>query len=137
MTDAEWRLRRTRRQIEERYWEEFENVRTQFPELSDTKLDLRTFESLHQPASVYLRLLTFEANSTLTLVASRRFEANPAPASRQTDEPNSASPQPPTPRTRKQDIPRSAPSPCGSGQKYQRCCGRNAPPVLFPGAQAA
>jgi hypothetical protein len=61
MTDAEWRLRRTRRQIEERYWEEFANIRTQFPGLSETKLDLRTFESLHQPASVYPRFLTFEA----------------------------------------------------------------------------
>lgn len=27
-------------------------------------------------------------------------------------------------------IPRSAPCPCGSGQKYKRCCGQHAPPVL-------
>lgn len=27
-------------------------------------------------------------------------------------------------------IARSAPCPCGSGEKYKRCCGRNAPPVL-------
>jgi hypothetical protein len=27
-------------------------------------------------------------------------------------------------------LPRSAPCPCKSGQKYKRCCGRNAPPVL-------
>ena len=26
--------------------------------------------------------------------------------------------------------PRSAPCPCGSGEKYKRCCGRSAPPVL-------
>lgn len=26
--------------------------------------------------------------------------------------------------------PRNAPCPCGSGNKYKRCCGRNAPPVL-------
>jgi uncharacterized protein YecA (UPF0149 family) len=32
-------------------------------------------------------------------------------------------------------IPRSAPCPCKSGEKYKRCCGKNAPPVL--GAQAA
>jgi hypothetical protein len=32
-------------------------------------------------------------------------------------------------------IPRCAPCPCKSGQKYKRCCGRNAPPVL--GARAA
>jgi uncharacterized protein YecA (UPF0149 family) len=32
-------------------------------------------------------------------------------------------------------IPRGAQCPCKSGQKYKRCCGRNAPPVL--GKQAA
>jgi uncharacterized protein YecA (UPF0149 family) len=31
-------------------------------------------------------------------------------------------------------IPRSAPCPCKSGQKYKRCCGKNAPPVLTPRA---
>ncbi len=29
-----------------------------------------------------------------------------------------------------QSIPRNAPCPCASGEKYKRCCGRNAPPVL-------
>ncbi len=28
-------------------------------------------------------------------------------------------------------IPRGAPCPCGSGAKYKRCCGTNAPPVLL------
>jgi uncharacterized protein YecA (UPF0149 family) len=31
-------------------------------------------------------------------------------------------------------IPRSAPCPCRSGEKYKRCCGKNAPPVLFGAA---
>jgi hypothetical protein len=31
-------------------------------------------------------------------------------------------------------IPRSAPCPCKSGQKYKRCCGKSAPPVLTPRA---
>jgi hypothetical protein len=30
--------------------------------------------------------------------------------------------------------PRNAPCPCGSGEKYKRCCGRNAPPVLSEAA---
>jgi hypothetical protein len=34
-------------------------------------------------------------------------------------------------------IPRGAPCPCKSGQKYKRCCGRNAPPVLFSAKAAA
>jgi uncharacterized protein YchJ len=37
--------------------------------------------------------------------------------------------QPPSNQT-----PRSAPCPCGSGEKYKRCCGRNAPPVLHASA---
>ena len=28
------------------------------------------------------------------------------------------------------EIPRGAPCPCGSGQKYKRCCGRDAPGVI-------
>jgi uncharacterized protein YchJ len=36
----------------------------------------------------------------------------------------------PTVPTTSSEIPRSAPCPCKSGQKYKRCCGRNAPPVL-------
>ncbi len=31
-------------------------------------------------------------------------------------------------------IPRGAPCPCGSGAKYKRCCGTNAPPVLLSAA---
>ena len=31
-------------------------------------------------------------------------------------------------------IPRGAPCPCKSGEKYKRCCGKNAPPVLFTAA---
>ncbi len=33
-----------------------------------------------------------------------------------------------------ESIPRGAPCPCGSGAKYKRCCGTNAPPVLSPAA---
>jgi len=41
--------------------------------------------------------------------------------------------------THSQQTPRNAPCPCGSGQKFKRCCGRNAPPVLHstPIAQAS
>ncbi len=34
------------------------------------------------------------------------------------------------PGPRPAQIPRSAPCPCGSREKYKRCCGKNAPPVL-------
>jgi hypothetical protein len=33
-------------------------------------------------------------------------------------------------RSRPAGTPRNAPCPCNSGQKYKRCCGKDAPPVL-------
>jgi hypothetical protein len=45
----------------------------------------------------------------------------------------SDTPQPhvaPAPAPKTVEIPRNAPCPCGSGNKYKRCCGTNAPPVL-------
>lgn len=57
--------------------------------------------------------------------------------------PTASIPDPPAPAREKNDeedaihspahpnaTPRNAPCPCGSGQKFKRCCGRNAPPVL-------
>jgi hypothetical protein len=32
-----------------------------------------------------------------------------------------------------QNVGRNAPCPCGSGQKFKRCCGRGAPPIINPG----
>ena len=195
MACAEWRLRRVRRQIEELHAEEFEKIRTQFPDLLQTKLELRTLEALHLPGALYPRLLSYEAQAGReydrayrswrnyqhdcrtaeiqeTQLTLRRFEAGlsapfqrpigpsqiartpntpenttnepnfapahtpnttnepnftPASAQNRTNEPNSVPPA----------TPRNAPCPCGSGQKFKRCCGRNAPPVLFPAAQAA
>jgi vacuolar-type H+-ATPase subunit H len=44
-----------------------------------------------------------------------------------------ADPAPPAPSSfceKPKFTPRNAPCPCGSGTKYKRCCGKNAPPVL-------
>lgn len=35
---------------------------------------------------------------------------------------------------RTKQIPRNAPCPCNSGDKYKRCCGKEAPPVLYQAA---
>jgi hypothetical protein len=43
---------------------------------------------------------------------------------------NPASKTPPAARPIPADFPRNAQCPCRSGQKYKRCCGKNAPPVL-------
>ncbi len=42
---------------------------------------------------------------------------------------NPAAPAAPAP-LRPTQIPRNGQCPCGSGNKYKRCCGKNAPPVL-------
>jgi hypothetical protein len=41
------------------------------------------------------------------------------------------------PETSEPNTPRNAPCPCRSGQKFKRCCGKNAPPVLSPGLKEA
>jgi SEC-C motif len=53
--------------------------------------------------------------------------------------PNKLLPNNPTKQTQSEapqtlSIPRGAPCPCGSGAKYKRCCGTNAPPVLSDAA---
>ena len=35
---------------------------------------------------------------------------------------------------RQTSTPRNAPCPCRSGEKYKRCCGKAAPPMLYPNA---
>jgi uncharacterized protein YchJ len=42
--------------------------------------------------------------------------------------------QPPTPISdpKPPKTPRNALCPCGSGEKFKRCCGKGAPPVLHP-----
>jgi hypothetical protein len=56
------------------------------------------------------------------------------------NKPNSAPPAAPAAPAPQNEpnpqVPRSAPCPCGSGQKYKRCCGKDAPPVLFQTAAA-
>jgi hypothetical protein len=56
-------------------------------------------------------------------------EARPSTKRTQSDPPEST--QIPT------QIPRSQPCPCGSGVKYKRCCGRNAPGLLKPALKVA
>ncbi|MBL8292425.1 MAG: SEC-C domain-containing protein [Bryobacterales bacterium] len=50
-------------------------------------------------------------------------DQNPQPPSNQQGAKRNATPPPP--------IARNAPCPCGSGQKDKRCCGVNAPPILY------
>jgi preprotein translocase subunit SecA len=58
-----------------------------------------------------------------------------SPETKQTQSPAEPSASHSTKRTQSaRNIPRNAPCPCHSGQKYKRCCGTNAAPVLFTAA---
>jgi uncharacterized protein YecA (UPF0149 family) len=93
--------------------------------------ELRRLQSEHlTPAAVMIQ----QAMATDALIMEefearkRRFEAENAATANSAKQTQSEPAKPAL-------IPRCAPCPCKSGQKYKRCCGRNAPPVL--GRQAA
>jgi len=62
---------------------------------------------------------TVQEPAPAVLAASRPIEENNSAKQTQSEPQKTAA------------IPRSAPCPCKSGQKYKRCCGKNAPPMLF------
>jgi SEC-C motif len=89
--------------------------------------ELRRLQSEHlSPAAILLQ----QAMATDTLIMQefegrkRQFEAENAAVGNSAKQ-TQFEPAKPT------LIPRGAPCPCKSGQKYKRCCGRNALPVLF------
>jgi uncharacterized protein YecA (UPF0149 family) len=88
--------------------------------------ELRRLQSEHlSPAAVMIQ----QAMATDALIMrdfenrKRQFEAENANAQ------NSAK-QTQSEPAKMVSIPRSAPCPCKSGEKYKRCCGKSAPPVL-------
>ena len=95
-------------------------------------------QSEKTPASVKLKAAQYLLAETIR-PAMAEFQAclASAPLPLPEPEPESA-PEPqsaprPTP-IRQTSTPRNAPCPCRSGEKYKRCCGKAAPPVLFPNA---
>ena len=120
MADAEWRLAR---------------VREYLSRTLDAAIAAQTgADPIELQRLAWLRLLE-EDKSFRQLV---RFEARfqrqyeravrdllCAPIENETNEPDGAA----------APVARNSPCPCGSGEKYKRCCGQNAPPVLFPHAQ--
>jgi hypothetical protein len=102
--------------------------------------ELRRLQSQHlEPAALMIR----QAMATDAFLLKdledrqRQFESENAAQSAQAvrwplcaiQEKNSAKQTQPEP-AKTTTIPRSAPCPCKSGEKYKRCCGKNAPPVL-------
>jgi hypothetical protein len=131
MADAEWRLRRVRLHQELLLTERMARLSETRPEASPQLLQALAFEELHAEAA-FNRFLTYEAKferqydracAELRKLRAQPLRKPPVQSARpkpiRTDEPNSES-----------STPRNAPCPCGSGEKYKRCCGRNAPAIL-------
>jgi hypothetical protein len=79
------------------------------------------------------KLLIHKLEGTDTLETIMRLTNPPVPPAESVPEAAST-----TKRTQSEptQIPRSQPCPCGSGVKYKRCCGRNAPAVLNSALQS-
>jgi hypothetical protein len=157
MADAEWRLRRVRRHLESALSRHMATLATGNPEASETELQSLAVETLCQTGTSYGTWLRYEtkfgrqydralkdwtryqetrrnaesreANTALN----KALLASPpqAPHKSASNVQNAPSARPPaTDLASNVQIARNADCPCGSRQKYKRCCGRSAPPVL-------
>mgnify|MGYP005852298929 CR=1 FL=1 len=77
-----------------------------------------------QPPSRLARVHALTAKRTQT--APLPATAISAPAESTPEDPAPAEPA----SSAQPETPRNAPCPCGSGEKFKRCCGKSAPPVL-------
>ena len=151
MADAEWRLRRTRNYQQAILTRKIEELAPLHPGTDPITLQALAFDALLNESSSFAQFLRYETkyerqyntaynqwcfyqqgkDRHLHHAVETSFKASfgerpPAPPTRRLpnepnlpDEPNSA------PETA-----RNAACPCGSGQKYKRCCGKNAPPLI-------
>jgi hypothetical protein len=148
MADAEWRLRRLRSHFASALARHLETIAQRQPELTDpADRESRAVETLAETGCSYSTWLRYEsrlqnqydrAYKTWTgYQNARRRNASAeadalmrrtlfAPLPSETSVPNVQT----APAQSPAQIPRSAPCPCKSGEKYKRCCGRTAPPVL-------
>jgi hypothetical protein len=161
MADAEWRLRRLRSHLASALARHLETVAQRHPELTDpADRESRAIETLAETGCSYSTWLRYESRfqnqydraykawtahenarrrnaATEAEILVRRALSMPAPGVSKTptvvfnvqtaQAQQSAQPQ----------IPRNAPCPCKSGQKYKRCCGRAAPIVEASGSARA
>ena len=79
-------------------------------------------------ASMEAELQQFLAIPRQSIFA-KRSQFSREPAQSEITKQTRSAPAPPT-----QTVSRSAPCTCGSGLKYKRCCGKDAPPVLYRAA---
>ena len=150
MADADWRLRRLRASLENAMTRRIAELALEFPEAGPVELHARAIETLGASSGCsYGTWLRYERkfenqydranrewcryNEDRRRVADKEadimmrqtlFGPLGKPAAKQ--QMASTVQQSPT----NSQIARNSACPCGSGAKYKRCCGKNAPPVL-------
>jgi uncharacterized protein YchJ len=139
MANAEWRLRRARQHQVFLLTDKIEELRQANPDADPARLQFDATCDLWENSKTYRMLLRYETKFERQYehaqrdyrTATKDFTTNGLLETLPQDWVRSA-PAETTAETTTQ-TPRNAPCPCGSGQKYKRCCGKDAPPVLFPG----
>ena len=155
MADAEWRLRRVRQQMESALSRHMAKLAEENSPMNPLHLQSLAVETLGQTGCSYATWLRYETKferqydraynawsryqdvrqRSSKRAADRVLEHVLAPFPGAAPEKSASNVQ--TPPTQQdpaspveQTIARNALCPCGSGDKYKRCCGRHAPPVL-------
>ncbi len=160
MADAEWRLRRVRGYMESAISRHMATLAGQNPAMNPLDLQSLAVETLHQTGcshATWLRYETkFERQYDRAYATWTRYQDNRTRIARREIDlavkrslrvpPPAAEPESPTLGSNVQTTPsqqdpaetaaspiaRNALCPCGSMEKFKRCCGRSAPPVLHP-----
>jgi uncharacterized protein YecA (UPF0149 family) len=118
---AAWRLRRCAN-LEVTPPEDLDNEALDRLQVSIDRTRAAAQRTFHRSLKELRRLQAERVYATFAAADHSKQRVEPV-SSHSAKQTQSGSPETPA-------IPRSAPCPCKSGQKYKRCCGKNAPPVL-------
>ena len=120
MAAAEWRLARVRDYIARTVNAAIAPLAAEHPDADAIELQRLAWLTLLESDAGFRQFLRFETRFERQYERALR-DLKTAPP----EVPNEPEPAPPL-------AARSVACPCGSGKKYKRCCGTEAPPVLFP-----
>jgi hypothetical protein len=148
MADAEWRLRRVRQHHESALTRHIAAIAQHHPGADPLELQSIAIESLVKTGTSHATWLRYESKFERQYQQAQRDWRAYQQVLRQTESaaqtealanalnaplpsvPPSPTPAPAPALASNVQTPRNAPCPCGSPQKYKRCCGQAAPPVL-------
>ena len=144
MADAEWRLRRVRQHHESALTRQIQSLAQRHPEAAPAELQSLAIETLAESGTSEATWLRYESKFERQYQKAQsewrayqhilRKSESAAQSEAITNALNAPIPTPIPAKTPESasnvQTPRNAPCPCGSTQKYKRCCGQNAPPVL-------